>query len=62
MNIFTTFFLVNNPYAQSVEDNWVLFRDTVLKLTICTVVEKYIPHKLLYLHKHLPWLNKNIKL
>ena len=28
MNDFTTSFLANNPYSQSVEDNWVLFKDT----------------------------------
>ena len=31
MNNLTTCFLANNPYSQSVEDNWVLFRDTLLK-------------------------------
>ena len=53
MNNFTTSFLANNPYSQSVENNWVLFRDTLLN-----TVEKYVPHNLLNPHKHLPWLSK----
>ena len=57
MNSFTTSFLANNLYNQSVEDNWVLFRDTLLN-----IVENYISHKLFNPHKHLPWLSKNIKL
>ena len=57
MNDFTTSFLANNPYSQYVEDNWVLFRDTLL-----TIVEKRVPHKLLNPHKYLPWLSKKIKL
>ena len=54
MNNFSTSFLANNLYSQSVEDNWVLFRDTLLN-----IVEKYTLHKLLNSHKHLPWLSKN---
>ena len=57
MNNFTTSFLANNPYSQSVEDNWVLFRDTLLN-----IVEKCVSHKLLNPHKHLPWMSKDIKL
>ena len=49
INNFTTSFLANNPYSQYVEDNWVLFRDTLL-----TIDEKCVPHKLLNPHKHLP--------
>ena len=57
INNFTTSFLANNPYRHSVEDNWNIFRDTLL-----SIVEKHVPHKLLNPYKHLPWLNKNIKL
>ena len=32
MKIFTTSFLANNLYGQSVEDKWVLFRDTVVNI------------------------------
>ena len=56
MNNFTTSFLASNPYSQSVEDNCVLFRDTLLN-----IVEKCAPHKLLNPHKHLLWLSKDIK-
>ena len=40
MKIFTTSFLANNLYSQSVEDKWVLFRDTVLNIVGKSTLEK----------------------
>ena len=49
MNNFITSFLANNPYHQSVEENWILFRETLL-----SIVQKYVPHKLVNPHEYLP--------
>ena len=56
LNNFTTSFLTNRPYENTVEDNWQQFKDTLLY-----VVDKYVPSKHLSTRKHLPWINKSIK-
>ena len=54
---FTTSFLINNPYENTVENNWQKF-----KVTLLHIVDKYVPSKHLNTEKHLPWISKSIKL
>ena len=54
--IFSKYFLTNNPYEQTVENNWQQLKDILLEL-----VEKHVPHKIINPHKNLPWLSKRIK-
>ena len=49
-------FLSSNPYPNSVDQNWISFRNAVNQ-----VVQDYIPRKQSRPPKHIPWLNKSIK-
>ena len=57
LNNFTTSFLTSNPYENTVENNWQKFKDSLIH-----IIDKYIPSKYLNTEKHLPWINKSIKL
>ena len=48
-----TSFLINNPYENTVENNWQKF-----KVTLLHIVDKYVPSKHLNTEKHLPWISK----
>ena len=54
---FTSSFLANNPYDNTVENNCQQFKDTLLHIH-----DKYVPSKHLNTGKHLTWINKSIKL
>ena len=49
-------FLSSNPYANSVDQNWISFKNVVNQ-----AVQDYIPQKQSRPPKHIPWLNKSIK-
>ena len=54
---FTTSFVINNQYENTVENNWQKF-----KVTLLHIIDKYVPSKHLNTEKHLPWISKSIKL
>ena len=54
---FTTSFLSNSPYDNTVENNWLQLKDTLLH-----IIDKYVPFKHVNNGNHLPWITKSIKL
>ena len=53
---FQTYFLGNDPYCKTVEQNW-----TDLKGVIDDNVAKHMPYKTICSNSKLPWINREIK-
>jgi len=49
-------FFEQDPYNQTIQDNWLLF-----KACINDVIEKYVSTRVIKSHKDVPWLNQFIK-
>jgi len=47
---------MSDPLLRPVEQNWLEF-----KTAICETVSKHVPHKIVWSHNHLPWINRQIK-
>ena len=55
-NKFMESFFQENPYDQSIHENWYLFR-----MSLSTIIENYVPSKVIRPHKDVPWLTHHIK-
>ena len=53
---FKNSFIESDPLARSLEQNWLDF-----KAIISEMVPKHVPHKTVWSHNHLPWINRQIK-
>ena len=56
MHEFCETFFEHYPYRRTIQDNWHLF-----KTSIIDIIEKFVPTKVIKPHKNVPWLNQFIK-
>ena len=56
LQCFQTSFLSSDPFTNTVQDNWSMFKSELL-----SVIDRYIPQVSRTTTHHLPWLNKHIR-